>query len=68
MELDINLPMSGSFINQAGQKVEYWRDKDNPDKVKILVDGKPIDWLKHFENEMQKRSEEAAAKHKGLKE
>jgi len=57
MEIEVNLGMEGEFVNQAGQRVQYWRDKENPSLVRILVDGKPLDLIKHLENEMQRNQE-----------
>ena len=54
MEIEVELPMQGSFYNKAGQLIEYWRDPKDPHKCKILVNGQRIDWTKYLEQEAQR--------------
>lgn len=51
MEIEIGLPDYGSFTNKAGQLIEFWLDKEDKTKCKILVDGKPLDMAKFMEQE-----------------
>jgi hypothetical protein len=51
MDLDINLPDHGTFTNPAGQVIEFWIDKKDKTKCKILVDGVPLDGKKYLEEQ-----------------
>lgn len=54
MNLDINFPDHGTFKNPAGQTIEYWIDKNDRSKCKILVDGVPLDGKKFLEEQEAK--------------